>query len=113
MPTISTLERHPFTILSAPSAPERTLHIKALDSSKPGNPTFTARLAELVDQGGVEALGDVRIDAPYGSAGELAQCLGVPLKELGGMVEDSNEQLEKNTLLYPVSKVWPMGLGII
>ena len=71
LPCISLLERHPFTISSAPSALERTLHIKAVSGGAPGQTTFTERLAQLVEQGGVAALGDVRVDGPYGSPGDL------------------------------------------
>ena len=35
--------------------------------------TFTAKLAQLVASGGLAALGDVRVDGPYGSAGEPMQ----------------------------------------
>ena len=82
VPAISRLERHPFTISSAPSAAERTLHIKAVPmkgrkalptgAETGGGGTFTAKLARLVQRGGVEALGDVRIDGPLGSAGAMA-----------------------------------------
>ena len=77
IPAISRLQRHPFTISSAPSAAERTLHIKALPmkgkkGTGAGAETFTAKLARLVQSGGVAALGDVRIDGPLGSAGEMA-----------------------------------------
>ena len=72
VPAISRLERHPFTISSAPSAAERTLHIKAMPTTGAGAQTFTAKLARLVQSGGVVALGDVRIDGPLGSAGEMA-----------------------------------------
>ena len=71
VPSLGIAERHPFTISSAPAAAERTLHIKALNGGVAGSTTFTDRLAQLVKSGGVDTLGDVRVDGPYGSAGDL------------------------------------------
>eukprot|EP01043_Picozoa_sp_COSAG02_P018484 COSAG02_NODE_864_length_16407_cov_4.535197_5_plen_754_part_00 len=73
VPSLGLAERHPFTISSPPSAPLRTLHIKALNGGKAGASTFTDKLAQLVGAGGVERLGDVRVDGPYGSAGDLTK----------------------------------------
>lgn len=71
VPSLGLAERHPFTISSAPSASKRTLHIKALKGSKADSPTFTDKLAQLVLAGGAQQLGDVRVDGPYGSAGDM------------------------------------------
>ena len=71
VPELGIAERHPFTISSAPAAAERTLHIKALNGGVAESTTFTDRLAQMVSAGGVGALGDVRVDGPYGSAGDL------------------------------------------
>ena len=49
----------------------RTLHVKALNRGSATSKAWTDRLAQLVERGGAEALGDVRIDGPYGSAGDL------------------------------------------
>jgi len=71
VPSLGLAERHPFTISSAPSASQRTLHIKALNGGVANASTFTDKLAQLVQAGGVSQLGDVRVDGPYGSAGDL------------------------------------------
>lgn len=71
VPSLGLAERHPFTISSAPSASKRTLHIKALNGGAEHASTFTDKLARLVLAGGAEQLGDVRVDGPYGSAGDM------------------------------------------
>ena len=71
VPSLGLAERHPFTISSAPSASKRTLHIKALKGGEADSPTFTDKLAQLVLAGGAQQLGDVRVDGPYGSPGDM------------------------------------------
>ncbi|ETN14655.1 hypothetical protein PPTG_22174 [Phytophthora nicotianae INRA-310] len=62
VPTISSLEWHPFTISSSPHEPMVTLHIKALGD-------WTSKLQSLIVALGGEVASpfDVLVDGPYGS----------------------------------------------
>ena len=72
-PCVSGLQRHPFTISSAPSDTTRTFHIKIMESDSPclAKMTFTQQLeAKIMDTPNPRsALRDVSVEGPYGNIG--------------------------------------------
>jgi NAD(P)H-flavin reductase len=64
IPAVSELQWHPFTISSAPSAPEVSFHIKDM-----GEGTWTGQLAALAR---TQVMTEVRVDGPYGRLGAFS-----------------------------------------
>ena len=64
IPAVSELQWHPFTISSAPSAPEVSFHMKDM-----GEGTWTGALASLARS---QIMTEVRVDGPYGRPGTFS-----------------------------------------
>jgi predicted ferric reductase len=64
VPALSQLQWHPFTMSSAPSAPDLSFHIKSM-----GPDTWSGQLLSLAKS---QVMTEVRVDGPYGKPGSYA-----------------------------------------